>query len=887
MDDIQTKIAAAKDAGYSDAEIASKLATLPDFGVKVKTALDAGYDAPTIISHLSGLAPTPLARTGTSADQIPLAPGARENIKRDAAAPAPAQPSTIDKITGYADAAKTLVSGAVLGSLGYVGGGLYGIGNSIANGTIGTDQGVRDAKKYAEEGAERYTLAPTTELGRQKTQDAADWIDASGVAGLPIGPELNAIGALARPARSQLAAAGARAADQYADQALSASRLRSVIDARNGMKGGGAAVSDHYNMAQATGATPDVLKAIEAAGDDVHPIAAQRHAEASSLPVPAELSAGQATGNSELISREKNLRGKYPELGDLFNRQDENIIQNFDEVRQRVAPDIAAQGTDLGQMAVDAYKKMDEPVVADITAKYKALADANGGDFPLSGADFVNAADKALKKQNKARFVPAEVRGILEDLRDGGNMTFNDFENYRTILANDIRKAQRAADGNAAGAINIVRDALESLPMTKETSAIKPLADAARDAARQRFQRIKADPAYDAAINDGTVVGQPSPLADKFIANYVVKGKAANVETMLRNLSNDPLNKQIISAGVVDHLKSASGVDLRTNTGNITQKGMNSALTVLDKKAPIVLGDEANAILNKLSNVAKWQMEQKKGTYVNNSGTTVSAIAEGAKDFANAAADVKTFGATKVLRSMMDKRAQAKMAQQSIKPGAGINAFEYPALRSEMERNRALPPAAEHPEVNTPVTAPAELSLAPEGALPATPVAPYRESPSVGLMSLADDVQPTAQSPNLAARTDYPSVDFPLRQEVLQQPEVAASITAYQIEANRLGKIAANAISAPVRAKAAAQLAQLQAQFSESMKQLGILDAADAHGLNRPLYETGGNPRMPIQKTYSPLAERIARQREINQQKLQGIANAKTIDEAIQAATGQ
>ena len=855
--------------GMSKADLTAKLAS-------------NGYD----ISKLSATR-TPVSTIGAASipGASPEADAALAQERAKLREQGPDKPvSTMDKLTGAAEALGSLVTGATSGAVGYVGGALGGIAGSIANGDFGTDQGLRRAKEEAEASAARLTYQPKTKAGQEYLGKAAEAIDSSGVAGLPIGPELNTIATLAKPAGSQLRAAAARGVDQYADQALGATgQLRQRIDAKRAMAGGGAAVSEHANMAAATGATPNVIKAIEDAGADVHPVAAQRHAEASSLPVPAELSAGQASGNAELISREKNLRGKYPELGDLFNRQDENIIQNLDEVRQKVAPDVSAQGVDLGQLAVDAYKNMDEPVVADISAKYKALEAANGGNFPLSGTDFVSSADAALKKKNRARFLPAEVRGIMDDLRDGGSMTFNDFENYRTILAEQSRKAERAGDGTAKAAINIVRNSLESLPMTNETAAIKPLADAARNAARNRFDRIKMDPAYDAAINDGAVVGQPSPIADKFIGNYVVKGSRANVDNMLQNLSNDPLNKQIISAGVIDHLKSASGIDLRTNTGNITQKGMNSALTMLDKKAPLILGDDANQIVNRISNVAKWQMEQKKATYVNNSNTATSAFAEGAKDLANGALDVKTLGATKFIRNMMDKRAQQRLVNDSIKPGAGININEYPALRSEIERNNGLPPAYERPE---PIeVAPPELGLAPDGPLAAPAVAPYQESPSVGLMSLADDapVAPSADA-GLSARTDYPSVDFPLRQEILQRPEVAASVDAYRAESARLMQIRDNAISEKVRAKAGAQLEVLQANFAQSMGELGISSAADATGINRPLYETRAGTRLPIQSTFSPLADRLAQQRAANQQRLQAIGQATTIDEAIQAA---
>lgn len=462
--------------------------------------------------------------------------------------------------------------------------------------------------------------------------------------------------------------------------------------APNAMQSAGAAVADHGNMAAAAGASPEIQAMIAAAGNDVHPVAAARHAEASALPVRVDLTRGQATGDSGLISMEKNNRGKFPELAEIFDRQNGQLIENFDEIRQIVAPDVAARGVELGQMAVDAYKGMDAPVRADISAKYKALEDANGGEFPLSGADFAAAADAALIKANRARFLPADVRGILDDVRETGAMTFADFENYRTILAEQARKADRAGDGTASYAIGAVRNALESLPMTGETAALKPLADAARNAARARFDRIKADPAYKAAISDGIPVGEPSPIADNFMRSYVIKGKAANIQNMLNNLSNDPLNRQILSAGVLDHLKEVSGIDLRTNQGNVSQAGLSKALKDLgdSKNGVEILGRDAAATLDTLGNVAKYTMHQSKGSFVNNSNTAVAAAANGAKNLALGALDVKTLGATKFFRDMVEKRRLERDVQRTIQPGAGINLADLPdrgaAYRSERAR---------------------------------------------------------------------------------------------------------------------------------------------------------------------------------------------------------
>jgi hypothetical protein len=54
MSTIQDKIAQAKAAGYSDAQIATHLAESPDYADKIKAATAAGYKAEDIVSHLAG-----------------------------------------------------------------------------------------------------------------------------------------------------------------------------------------------------------------------------------------------------------------------------------------------------------------------------------------------------------------------------------------------------------------------------------------------------------------------------------------------------------------------------------------------------------------------------------------------------------------------------------------------------------------------------------------------------------------------------------------------------------------------------------------------------------------------------------------------------------------
>lgn len=435
-------------------------------------------------------------------------------------------------------------------------------------------------------------------------------------------------------------------------------------------------------LANATPELQQKVAALKKLGSPIDQVVLNRHIEAESLPVPVKLTEGQATLDPVKISDEMNGRaGKNPIVSpDFYNQQGKALGQNLDAIRAQVAPDIAtAHPTELGQTLIDRYKTIDAPIKADIRGKYKALEDANGGQFPLAGQDFVSAADQALQSKNITRFVPPEVKGMLDDLRQSGKMSFNDFENYRTILGQQERKMARAGDGTGQYAVGLVRNALESLPMEGEAANIKPLADAARSAAKARFDRLEADPAYKSAINDGVGIGEPSPLADKFINGYVTGSNArlANIKQMKTNLGNDRVANQTLAAATLDHLKGLAKAD--PSTGKFLADQYSKGIDTISPKLNDLAGQEAAQQLQQIGNVAKYTSAQPKGAYVNNSNSLTGALSPhveaGIKGFLSA----KTMGISDFAASVAKAAKNSKAAKDAVSPGAGIGPNAAPS----------------------------------------------------------------------------------------------------------------------------------------------------------------------------------------------------------------
>ena len=445
-------------------------------------------------------------------------------------------------------------------------------------------------------------------------------------------------------------------------------QMQQQFQAKGGMQSAGAAATTDQAAINAILAkvSPELQNEIRSTQiNQINMPALERHVEADTLPVPVRLTRGQATQDINLLSDEMNMRGKNPDLANRFNEQNGKLIENMNAIRDKAAPDV--YGTNYienAETVINAYKALDDTRTADISAKYKALKDAAGGDFPIDGKQFATNAEKMLGKDLKTDFLPPAIAKQLERYKNGETMTFENFEAMRTNLAAEMRKAERSGDGNAKTASSIVRTALEELPLSGEAEALKPLANEARSAAKARFDMLKKDPAYDAAVNDA--------VPDKFIAKYIIGGNKRDLEALTAQLGKGSEGHQAVSAAVVNYLKDKAGVI--NDNGNFSQAGYNKALKQLDPRLLELVDGETAQQLRALGNVARYTQAQPRGSYVNQSNTFVAGAKEMAKGGLEKAANVAGFGVVPIgtmTREALASRAAAKQTKESLKPGAG------------------------------------------------------------------------------------------------------------------------------------------------------------------------------------------------------------------------
>jgi hypothetical protein len=435
---------------------------------------------------------------------------------------------------------------------------------------------------------------------------------------------------------------------------------------------GAAAVPTEMTIKAAlANASPDLQKAVSnLPPNKVNVPVLQRHIEADSLPEPVRLTNGQATGNVSQLSMEQNRRGADPELAARFKEQNGQLVSNLDKIRDIAAPD--AYGTKIienSDSLIDTYKKLDTERNTAIDQKYKALRDANGGDFPIDAPVLLDNVKATLKKDLLSNDAPASQMAELSRMASEKSMTFEDYLSLRRNLG-DI--ARTSSDGTTRRAASLMIQELENLPLQDGAKQLKPLADEARNAAKARFQMLEKDPAYKAAVEN-------SVAPDKFMEKFVVNGTRDNVKAMIDQLGRDSVAHQHMSAGTLNWLREKA-ID---SSGNFSQAAFNKALNQLDKsqKLNLVFNPDASSTLKTLGNVAQYTQAQPKGSFVNNSNTLVGAMAERAAGGLETIGNVVGGGKVglplgSMVRGQVQKFKAGQETKKALEPGAGVTSLK-------------------------------------------------------------------------------------------------------------------------------------------------------------------------------------------------------------------
>ena len=399
--------------------------------------------------------------------------------------------------------------------------------------------------------------------------------------------------------------------------------------------------------------------------EDLNVQALDRHLEADSLPVPIKLTEGQATQDANVISKELNTRGMKEKVVERLNQQNAALQENAALMKERVAPNINT--TDYVADAEHAIDLIGNHITEDnkaITNAYKALEKHGAGKIEVDSKSFANGANKALSVNDDAEFLPSVIAKRLEAYANGKPMNFNQFENLRTVLGAETRKAEAGKDGNAVHALALVRSELEKMPLLGETEEAKVLADKARSLAKQQFDlldknRESYNPLYEKVFNGGADTKD-------FIQSLMLRGKNADFEKTMQLASTDPTVMEHLRSGVLDSIIR----DSTTQDGKFKTAAFAKAIRGLDlnKRLEPLFGEEAKT-LRSIANTGTLINARPAGSFVNESNTAVAA-AQMAVQYAGKLAQ-KIPGVEPAAELLHDRRI-AKETAKTLKPGAGV-----------------------------------------------------------------------------------------------------------------------------------------------------------------------------------------------------------------------
>lgn len=403
------------------------------------------------------------------------------------------------------------------------------------------------------------------------------------------------------------------------------------------------------------------------------------------------LSTGQRTGNTSLYAQEWNKRGETSTLGEHFNEQPKQFKAAFENSIRRNAPDIfETDPSSLGQIQINGLAAKDATRVQAIDAAYKDFRDRyvqsrqDAGlpvdkDFPVDGNSFLKNTESALKNELLQHDVPPAIKSLLDDIREkNGNMTYNEFINL------DKRLSAKTKEGNGSerAAAFVIRKELQDVPLSPEASALQPFYENARGLAKERFDTIRTNPAYRAAIGEAADLKElastgESLRADKFHEKFVNKGSPESIRRMKAELADDPQALQAMTAGELRIAMRKAG--LSTDIPDLNPKTLANYIQDNRRRLQEALGPEGMKDLLEMTALSSKVGMPKTGTF-NYSNSFSSMLGELVKQGIATGAETKlatmTGGASIPAMSLgkewMGKLNKEGFARQAVNPYGGL-----------------------------------------------------------------------------------------------------------------------------------------------------------------------------------------------------------------------
>lgn len=515
------------------------------------------------------------------------------------------------------------------------------------------------AVRGAAQGAASGMMQPVTDTENFGTQKAIQ-MGAGAVGGAVITPVAAKVGEKAVQAGgkaydrivngSQFSQAQVRQIDDFVNQALAQNGIKDLSEVPEGI------------IRQLRQQAGEALKA----GQKLDPAAALRKADFDRLQIPG--TTGQITRDPMQYAKERNLRGIEgvgQELTDRFAQQNQLLSNRLADLGAGNALEADVAGSKL----VNALQKYDEPKKQAVSAAYAAARDEAGRYANVDVPGFSKAANDALDSKMLGRFLPTEVRDLVNDISSGKlPLNVNNLVQVDGVMSAAQRAAQRRGDEAAAHAIGEVRTALNNAGVDSNAGAqAKAAFDAARGLARERFAAIDSNPALKAALEGAD--------PDKFVRNHLLNGSTKQVNRLAQLLEADPEAHSVARSQIAGYLRDkAFGANV-TGDKPFAQESYNKALKDLgtNKLSAFFTPDEVDQ-LKAIGRVGGYISSQPAGSAVNNSNTAGAAM----NILSNLSGKVGSYPGLNLLRDSVRTYSQEKFAQNALMGQLPKQAAELP-----------------------------------------------------------------------------------------------------------------------------------------------------------------------------------------------------------------
>lgn len=366
---------------------------------------------------------------------------------------------------------------------------------------------------------------------------------------------------------------------------------------------------------QALSTVRDQVAAALQKGQKLDPAALLRQQDFKSLGMDGTL--GQVTRDPMQYAKELNMRGIDTGGGQnaLAARFNQQPLQLGDRLNS-LGAGAASEAYPAGNALIRSLQAADAPQKAAVDAAYGAARDTTGRYANLDVPAFSKAANDALDSKMLGRFLPTQVRNLMNDVSSGKvPLNVNNAVQIDSVLSEVQRAAAARGDKASELAVGTVRDSLNNAPIASSAGQdAKAAFDQARALASQRFQTIDATPALKAALTDSA--------PDKFVSRYIINGNADDLKSLSNVISRDPEAKNIARGQIAEYLRSkAFGANTAGDKG-FAQESYNKALGNLgtERLSAFFTPDEINQF-QAIGRVGSYMTSPPAGSAVNTSNT--------------------------------------------------------------------------------------------------------------------------------------------------------------------------------------------------------------------------------------------------------------------------